>query len=169
MTTPPLSYATPDRATGIRTRVNILAVLILISTGLNLLNSLGQIGFMAIIFAAPMTAATTPAAGISSYQRLLMILIYGIPFLLSAIAAPFQIIGGMKLLGRKRRARQWGIAASIICMASVWGIIGMCCLTVLLSIGVGIYGIVLLNLSDVKQYLERPVSTGFEPQIGATE
>ena len=69
-------------------------------------------------------------------------------FVLSAAAAVFLIVTGVRMLKRAPGSRKLGLAAAIVCCASVWG----CCIWPL-CLAAGIYSLIALNKDSVKAAL----------------
>ena len=69
-------------------------------------------------------------------------------FVLSAAAAVFLIVTGVRMLKRRPGSRKLALVAAIVCCASAWG----CCIWPL-TLAAGIYSLVALNKDSVKAAL----------------
>ena len=155
-----LNYATPPPYGSAPTLVRLAAIFNFVSAGFDLFYAVisgVMIGVMQHAFthvpAVPPPAPGAPPVVAPPMPPLALLYgIYGAPGLLCLLLLGFKICGGVKLARRSPHAWGWGLAAAIIGCTQFWMFL-ICCVMSIIPVGVGIFTLVILCQSNVRNYL----------------
>jgi hypothetical protein len=160
-----LAYETPPPYGSAPLLVRLAAIFTFVSAGFDLIYAIISgimIGVMQYTFThmppiPPPPGAVPPAgaAPVAAPPMPPMALFYGIyggPGLLCLVVLGFKVFGGIKLVRRSPRAWGWGLATAIIGCTQFWMFL-ICCAMSIIPVGVGIYTLVVLCQTSVRNYL----------------
>jgi hypothetical protein len=148
---PLLSYQTPPPHGNAPLLVRLAGIFLIVAAGFDLLYAIGMgvlSGFMYY-----MITTAPPPRGPGGPPPALLALIYAVPGTLSLLVCGPILFGAIRLLRGGSRTWAWGLTSAILCCCHIWMFMG-CCAVMVIPIGAGVYSIVILCLSNVRQYLQ---------------